>query len=409
MPTGRTTSRSRPLRAIFTLALIALATTSIVAIRVKPLDPGHSCCDMLFYRSMAFNLIRETRPELNAPPPEISLQAIYEDPYFGKYYKSENHLNRQPPYVYRPAAPLLARTLARLPNLDINRAFRTLAFLSLWAVPFFTALTVFDVSGSLLASASSIVTLSALYRITAYHFWNYTMADPLAMALIALAIWLIFQRRDGWFLAVAAIGLFTKEIFALALVSFVLLLVLQRRMERRILVGLGGVTALYMLYRLAIPIPNNALTFSNAYVGPPGISETADLAFAVFGPLILFAATRLWFSREALILSPMIVGIYLLAMLTPDRERLFVYAFPVIVVAVFAHPTDSRLMLSALALPALLSFAFTQRHALPVEIDDNSWQVLTLVAILIIEPVLLLSPRLRERFLAIWLPSRTRT
>jgi hypothetical protein len=393
-------------RSTLALALLALIATGIVAVRVEPLDPGRSCCDMLFYRSMAYNLVSVSRPDLNAPPPGISLQSVYDDPYFGKYYEPENQLNRQPPYVYRPAAPLLARATAALPGVDINRAFRVLAFVSLWATAFFVGMAVLDIAGSLAGSAAALLTVSALYRITAYHFWNYTMADPLALALLTLAVWLMFRRADGWFLTVAALGLFTKETVALVLVCYVLLLAVERRLAWKALLGVGAIIAVYLAYRLTIPIPNNTLTISNAYLGPPGPKEIAAVAFVVFGPLVVFAATRLCFSRQALILTPLAAGLFPLAMLTPDRERLYVYAFPLVFVAVFAHPARNRRALAAVIAPAVLTFAYTQRGALAPNFTMNDWRLLGIIAVVLVEPAFILSSRLWERSPLVRLSSR---
>jgi hypothetical protein len=393
-------------RSTLALALLALIATGIVAVRVEPLDPGRSCCDMLFYRSMAYNLVSVSRPDLNAPPPGISLQSVYDDPYFGKYYEPENQLNRQPPYVYRPAAPLLARATAALPGVDINRAFRVLAFVSLWATAFFVGMAVLDIAGSLAGSAAALLTVSALYRITAYHFWNYTMADPLALALLTLAVWLMFRRADGWFLTVAALGLFTKETVALVLVCYVLLLAVERRLAWKALLGVGAIIAVYLAYRLTIPIPNNTLTISNAYLGPPGPKEIAAVAFVVFGPLVVFAATRLCFSRQALILTPLAAGLFPLAMLTPDRERLYVYAFPLVFVAVFAHPARNRRALAAVIAPAVLTFAYTQREVLTLDLTINDWRLLSVIAVVFVEPAFILTSRLWEQSPLVRLSSR---
>jgi hypothetical protein len=385
-------------RPALALALLALLATGVVAARVEPLDPGKSCCDMLFYRSMAYNLFRVTRPEMNEPPPGISLQSVYDDPYFGKYYEPENRLNRQPPYVYRPAAPLIARAIATLPSVDIDRAFRALAFVSLWATAFFVGMTVLDISGSLTGSAAALLTLTALHRITAYHHWNSTMADPLALALLALAVWLMFRRADGWFLAVAALGLFSKETVALVLICYVLLLAVERRLALKPLVCVGAIVAVYLAYRLTIPIPNNTLTISNAYLGPPGPKEIAAVAFVVFGPLVLFAATRLWFSRQALVLTPLAAGLFPLAMLTPDRERLYVYAFPLVFVAVFAHPARSWIAKLARIAPAALTIAYTQPLALFEGLSHNDWRLLAVISAFLVEPIFILSSRLWERW-----------
>ena len=50
------------------LLLLALALTAGVATFAEPTDPSSTCCDHLFYRSMAYNLFVVTRPELNEWP-----------------------------------------------------------------------------------------------------------------------------------------------------------------------------------------------------------------------------------------------------------------------------------------------------------------------------------------------------
>src|SRR5687768_14229417 len=89
------------------LLLLALVLTGVVAAFTEPADPDSTCCDHLFYRSMAYNLFVVTRPELNDWPAELpDRERLYTSPYHGDYLRWENRLSRQPPYVYRVLTPL---------------------------------------------------------------------------------------------------------------------------------------------------------------------------------------------------------------------------------------------------------------------------------------------------------------
>jgi hypothetical protein len=373
------------------LLLLAVVLTAVAAWRVTPFDPGSSCCDHLFYRSMSYNLIRITRPELNEWPPGLDLTSLYDDPYHGSYLKIENKFNRQPPYVYRVVSPLAARLIARPLDDDINRAWRLLSFSALVAATYFVARVVLRLSGDLLAAVAAALAFSLIYWLSRYHQSNYMLVEPLQFALIGLGIWLMLRREQRWFFVVAAVAVLNKETGFLLLASHALMALAERRLTMRTLAIYAAITLAYLSFVLLMPVPNDDWSLRAKYVGLPALRDAAGAALNVFGVLAFFALSRVWFTRFACYLLPFPVGVFLISLFATGPERYYVYAFPFVLLAVFAvraRDQAGRWLVVAPAIAfAVLDFA---RPRLSPDVPI-SWHFVEVMVFALLESVFLLN------------------
>lgn len=367
------------------LGLLAVALTAVVAFRATPFQPQVSCCDHLFYRSMAFNLVVETRPELNAWPPTLDLGRLYADPYHGRYLKIENRFNRQPPYSYRVVTPLVARVLAYPLGNDINRAFYALSFAAIALACFWTARSVLALSGGLLAAIVTIFSFSAVFRLTRYHLTNYMLTDPLALMFIALGTYLMWRRNDRWFFVVGFVAVFNKEIHFFLLASYALMQLAERCLDRRSIAMYAVICISYLALRLTLPIPNDTYSLSSLYLGLPSLGTVARTALSVFGILALFTLSRVWLRRFTLYLLPLVAGAFLTTLFAVDAERSYVYAFPVVFLSVFgvsAHTRAARLLAVS---PGLVFVLMVLAQPRLEAVSQQGWDRLSFGLFLVLE------------------------
>jgi hypothetical protein len=372
------------------LLAVAFALTGLVAARTTPFAPSVSCCDHLFYRSMAYNLVTVTRPDLNAWPPGLDLKRLYQDPYHGRYLKVENHFNRQPPYAYRVVSPLVARAIAYPLGDNINHAFYALSFTALALASFFTALSVFELSGDVLAALASLGCFTLVFRLTRYHLTNYMLADPLAFLCLALGSWLMLRRNDRWFFALAFIAVFNKETHFFLLACYALMQLHERRLNRASLASYAVITLAYLAFRVALPIPNNTYALRTLYLGWPGPRTVVHVALGVFGALTWFACSRVWRTRFVLYLTPLAVGAFATALFAVDAERAYVYAFPLVFLGVFGARVAGTLPRLLAISPGLVFIAIELARPRLSEITARDWHLLELMLWVVLDGAFLL-------------------
>lgn len=348
---------------------LALALTALQAVRNPPMNPDAECCDHLFYRSMAYNFFDVTRPNLNSPPPDSRLFDAAAQPYYAQWSKPEDWLNRQPPFVYRPLTPLLARTIGGLVGDNINLGFYFVSFVSLVLSCFLLALIIYALSSNMVLTVAAAVTFSQIVPVFAQNLWDFMLTDGAAFLFMLLGIYLLIIRRERLFLLVTFVGMLNKETVLLLLPCYLLKMILERRLNVGRVAGVAVIFAIYFLFRVSIPIPNNSYTLANTFVGIPTPEFVARGMFGIFGVLVIAAIFRFGRNEVNIWLMPLALGAIASEMFTHfDAERTYVVALPLIFAATFGLKLDSlALVIAALVTPALfLLERLTEAYALPV-------------------------------------------
>jgi hypothetical protein len=375
------------------LLVLAIALTGVLAVRTEPFQPSVSCCDHLFYRSMAFNLVRVTNPELDAWPPALDLGRLYSDPYHGQYLKAENGFRRQPPYAYRIVTPLIARVAAYPLGGNINRAFYLVTFVSLVMASYWTARSIYLLTAQLLPAIAAVVTFAAIFRLTRYHLYNYMLVDPLAYALLAAGVYLLLRRNFRWFFLLSFVAVFNKETHLFLLASAFSLQVVERRLDRASIASYLAIVGSYLAFRFWLPIPNNAYNLRTVYLGLPSPRTIAQVGLAVFGVLVPFTLSRVWVVRFPLYLLPLAAGALLASLFAGNTDRAYVMAFPLVFLSVFGVRVQGRYR-QVLAISPAIAFVAVEfaRSRLP-DIDDSWRNVTALVVFIVVEGALLVTLR----------------
>lgn len=329
------------------LVLFAAAAALITAWQAQlhpPMNPEVECCDHLFYRSMVYNLWETTRPDLNLPPDNNPLHGIYQDPYHAQWLEQANGLNRQPPYVYRVATPLLVRAVTPLFAGDLHRGFYAVTFAALFLAAFVMAILIYLITRSTAAALLGILATGANYWIFGFNLNHFMLADPVALSALALATLFMFLRMPRAFFLTVLIGVFAKEI-AIALVPayFMYEWMSDGRVRLSSLVYAGLVGVSYAAFRVLLPIPVPTYSLAATFLPPSGILDVGVWIFVTFGVLAAFASSRIWFSKFAISLLPLALAALTAAFFATNRERAIIYAFPVVIIAVLSVPaTTSR-------------------------------------------------------------------
>jgi hypothetical protein len=299
---------------ILVLIAVSLLIVSIIAVysvNVHPFDPDRECCDHLFYRAMAGGA--------QTIPPGNRLSAVYAEWPYSVWFDPANGLTHQPPYAYRPLAPLLARVSGFFP----------LTFLALLITGTLTGLAALRLTGKLWVALLPATALLLNDWISGFYLRDYMLTDPLAYALTALAVLLLLARRRALFFLTAALALFAKETtFALPL-CYLAGELLDRRLQPATLAYLGGVYALYAAFRLLLPVPVNAATLLTAFRGVPAFWTMLVWLVQTFGLLLPLAGLGLLCSRPTLALLPL-AGVAALTVLHADPERTLIHAYPLV-------------------------------------------------------------------------------
>lgn len=345
LPDGRLGAAARtPSWKVVLLALVTAGLATGIVARLTPLfEPDATCCDHLFYRSMAYNLVGVTRPDLNVPPPGNRLPEVYRHPYWGRFMYEENGLNRQPPYAYRVLTPVLARLVAEAAYRgDINAGFSAVSFISLVLAGTFMALALWQVTGSAETAVVGAAVFASLYFAVGFNLFDYMLTDSLALGFVALAVFLLVSRRRLPFFLVCWVGVFNKETM-LAVVPCYLLLELSERRPRLSTLGMTLlVFGSYAALRLLVPIPRDTYTFETTFVGLQVLPTLGETYLQVFGLLGITAASRVWLSPYGLVLAPIVGGAVAGCLFSGDHARTLVYAFPVVLIAALTVSVGSR-------------------------------------------------------------------
>ena len=317
--------------------LSSLFFISLVAGSVPPFNPDVSCCDHLFYRSMAYNLFSESRPDLNRIPAGNYFANFYKMPYWSNFFNAENRLNRQPPYIYRIFSPLVARGIGGLFfNDNINYGFYTLTFISLTLSCFFLSLIIYTLNRDIMASVLASFTFSSFWFAVGFNFFHYMLVDAAGFLFMLMAIFSMLKRKKVLFYFICFLGLFNKESMLFVLPCYVLYDFFEgEKIDITCFLGIVFILGVYLVFRMIMPVSVNTYSIKTILGFNYFWKQWFTVPFLTFGALIFFILTRAWLSKTALALAPLFLIVYISIPLVSDKERLFVYAFPFIIISTF--------------------------------------------------------------------------
>ena len=183
-------SRSRYLSLL--ILMCVSAASLLVHIQLFPYPAPESVWgDHYWYWTQADEWLRVNDPLTLEPEPAAYLKDLYGTV---SYASEENSPAFQPPYIYRPLAPVLAGIFGHA--LGIEYAFLVLSITSSVAFGVFAGLAVRNWTGSLVFAAFAAAT--ALWLPTAamrFVVQRFATVDIEALAIVALVLWLLSSNR----------------------------------------------------------------------------------------------------------------------------------------------------------------------------------------------------------------------
>lgn len=337
--------------------LSAVFLIGLVAYFNPPINPETYCCDHLYYRSMAFNFFKITRSDLNTIPPGNSLWNFYSDPYWSKFIKLENYLNRQPPYAYRIITPLLARAIGRLFFCDrVEYGFYLISFLALTFTTFLISLILYFLTHNVIVSVLGSIVFSSFKWTTSFYISDYMLVDPLAFFFITLAVFFMLRKRKAAFFLTCLLGMFNKETVGLLIPCYLLNELLEDRLRMHSIMGAASVIIIYSVFRNMVPIPINTYSLKNVFMGMPPWQSIIVHFFSSFGILTFFTLSRMWLSNFTLSLSPLAVSSLIILSFVSDKQRMVAYIFPLVLFSVLGLRITSKRSFILLIFPVLIYF-----------------------------------------------------
>ena len=238
---------------------VSFFSVALLHVVVPSFDPETFCCDHLFYRAQAVSWTGLDLPQYLEPPPGNPVVEAYS----GNYWDPTNGLASQPPYVYRPAVPLLAGLLGHLVGIDA--AFRIVNAVALFAAAVFTGLAVRTLSLRLSTALLGSM-LVVLHPQMVSFVYQYMLVDSASLAIVALTLFLTVKRSFFSAVLIASViaPLIRETLIPLGLgVSLYALFLSKGRV-------------VYVLIALAAPLVQFLLRIVIAVPSPPGTGELFD-------------------------------------------------------------------------------------------------------------------------------------
>jgi hypothetical protein len=220
-----------------------------------------------------------------------------------------------------------------------------------------TGFTVFLLSRSVGAAAAASVLFSGI-KVMKFSVYDYMLTDPLAFFLIALGVLFMLQRKRRAFLLTCLVCAFTKEVGLFLLPCYVLRDFLESRTFNRRVAAWGvAIIGLVLVFRTSVHVPVDTYSLATTFTGRIGLVHVVPALLSVFGILLLFCLTRAVFSPFALSLLPLALGAVLTCFFAQDFERMVVYAFPFVLIAVFGVRVEKSVTrFLAIGFPAVVFF-----------------------------------------------------
>jgi hypothetical protein len=321
--------RLQPSRVVM-LALVCIAVTGVIALRTPRFDPDASCCDHLFYRSMAFNFFSVTRPALDRPPPGNPLIKLQREHVVvgGARLQQGNGLRRQRPFAYRIVTPLSARLLYGLTG-DINDAFYLLSFLALFGACLFLSLTIFTITGSLIPAIAGVLAFALNPWTTRWNLFDFMLGDPLTFFFIAVATFALFRRRPLLFYIACLAGAFNKELVLPLLIAYPLSeLFLDHEFRPARFLPALGIGAAWTAFRLLLPVPAAHYSASDQFAAYNiGLREVLSVVAMLLVPVWRALRSRMMWAVAPFLVLNLAAGVFVGAV----QGRHIVQLLPVVI------------------------------------------------------------------------------
>ena len=255
-------------------------------------------------------------------------------------------LSHEPPYCFRLAVPALARALMWL-GLSENGAFFLVTNAALFGFLLWLWLHLRDLGFSLPLRVTGLLAAGFTQGAVRWFEYQYWMSDPMALALVMLAFFLI--ERGNWpaLAGTSVAAAFVRETYVLV---YPYVFLRELRLGRRFLAALARAAALAAL-PLAILLairrlvkPNQPDAFVAGIVDSMGfrIAHLLDNqpyvvtigAFGVLLPLVLLFPSRLpGLARRHFDRALYVASVYATLVISNNNERPLAYALPALVPA----------------------------------------------------------------------------
>lgn len=312
---------------IFTVGVVSLLATLGMFIAYPAIDPATGWNDHYFYWGQANTWFGLNQPLQLSP----DVQALLDKYRVDYYYEVANGESLQPPYVYRPAVPVLAGIVGIAVPLWL--AFLGIAVTSFLILGIASGLAVHRLTSSL--TASGVAALLAVIAPGLGTFSRfYAMVDVTAIAVTAAVIAFTVFRRWTWALVLAALVAPLVKETSVALAAFVAL-VMWLQGERGVLKWVAAAFPFAMLIglRLLIQVPappdlNELYVPGSPYEGGHTFIEAFGFAF----PLVIgLAASKV---RVFMLASvPVIVTLLIVnSSVVATGERIWLAFWPFLVI-----------------------------------------------------------------------------
>ncbi len=255
-------------------------------------------------------------------------------------------LQREPPYCFRVAVPVLVRGLTRV-GLSVNAGFFLVTNAALFGFLLVLWLHLRDLGFGVPLRAAGLLVVGLTQGAVRWFEYQYWMTDPAALFLVMLAFFLLERGRWGPLLATSVLAAFVRETYVLV---YPYVFLHELRNGRPLRVAAGRAAALAAL-PLAILVSIRRLVTPNQpddFVA--GIVDTMTFrwnhlldnepyvltigAFGVLVPLLLLFPAR-WpsLARRHFDRAVYVASVYATLAISNNNERPLAYALPALVPA----------------------------------------------------------------------------
>lgn len=307
----------------FVLGLISLIFSIINFNKITPMNPDIECCDHLFYRAQSvawFNL--NDKQYLNVPSGN-RLEEVYE--YF--FYKKENALTNQPPYVYRVTIPIFAGLLGKIIN--INDSYRIINAILISFLIFGSSLLVLRITNSLLYSSISLLFFVLQKDFLQFYFYDFMLVDIASIFIFTYFIYFIILKKYNIAIFLGSVlGSLTKE--TLIFLGLTLSLILYKNLKKTYLLAIAFFPIfIQIILRNYFYIPSPP-KLSEIYIFETALKPIIDIISA-FG-IISFFILGLLLSRQLILIGlPTFILIFIInSSEVADGKRIWYTIIPLI-------------------------------------------------------------------------------
>lgn len=242
------------------------------------------------------------------------------------YWQMAQGIQSPAPFGWRVLKPMLSRLLPVPSDLSM-------AMVSLWSLLILVSLTytILRRLGIEYAYATAaILYIFSLNQLSTQNIWEIYLVDPLALVLIALAIYAAISHRFNLFVIVLAFGVMAKETAFIAIPVWAA----YNKGIRRLVMAIAPAVIVFLLLWASVPPSAISISTLPGLILADRISHPDSLwQYIPFGILTVFAPITAS-SRSLLIrFTPMLVMVYAQLLIASDTGRLLIYGFLPVVAA----------------------------------------------------------------------------